>query len=208
MPNQVATTWSALLPVIVAGIFPVVAVLSPKATVIVLVVAGLSGIGLAVRQGAWRELLPPIPASLLAFAMGWMLVKSLTTFDGQFTVGLWLRLAALMLCGFGTLWLFRTLPSHAKRQVHDALIAGVIVALILLWLIFAVLRFGGFDLLGAGRPDPLSALSPGQMIIAMVSVLAWGVLWARHRWAPWPRVCSWRRSPSTCRCPPTSPWSR
>ncbi len=86
-----------------------------------------------------------------------------------------------MLCGFGALWLFRTLSSEEKRRVHDALIAGIVAGLLLLWLIFVAYRYSGIILVGADRGDPLTAVSSGQAIIAMLSGLAWCVLLQRRR---------------------------
>ena len=182
MPTLAAKSMATVLPVFIAGLFPALTVVAPKATVIVLVAAGLSGLGLAFARGVWRDLFPPVPVSLTALAMGWMLFKSLSNFDRHLSVELWLRLAALMLCGFGALWLFRTLPPNLKRRVHDALIAGCIVGLALFFIFLAGIRLGVAGFPGADRQDPLAAFSPGLMIIAMVSPLVWGVLLERRRW--------------------------
>lgn len=177
----VLTVMASVLPVIMAGIFPVLSVVAPKGTVIVLVVIGLSGICLAIRRGTWRDLFPPVPASLMTGAMGWMLIESVIVFDGRFSITLWLRLLILMLCGFGALWLFRTLPSKAKRQVHNALIVGILVSLLTSWAALANSWLRGRDTVDAYYSVPLEHFSSGLMIIAMVSALAYTVLSARNR---------------------------
>ncbi len=55
---------------IIASVFPVLAVIAPKSTVIVLVAAGLYGMMIAVRRRVWRNLFPLVPASLMAAVLG------------------------------------------------------------------------------------------------------------------------------------------
>ncbi len=181
MSRLAAVARTTSFAAIIAAFFPVLAVIAPKSTVIVLVAAGLYGMIIAVRRRIRRDLFPPVPASLMAAVMGWILYKSLATVGGWVSFELWLRLTALVLCGFAALWLFRTLSSEEKRRVHDALIAGIVAGLLLLWLIFVAYRYSGIILVGADRGDPLTAVSSGQAIIAMLSGLAWCVLLQRRR---------------------------
>ena len=181
MQATFSTMIASVLPVIIAAIFLVLSVVAPKGTVIVLLVIWLSGVGLAIRQGVWRDLFPPVPATLVTCAMGWMLIESVTVFDGRFSITLWLPLLVSMLCGFGALWFFRTLPSKAKRQIHNVLIAGIIVSLLISWIALALSRLRGRGTLDAYYSVPLEHFSSGLMIIAMVSALVYAALSARHR---------------------------
>jgi exopolysaccharide production protein ExoQ len=169
------------VPVFIAGIFPVFAVVAPKGTVLVLILAGVTGLGLAIRQRALRELFPPVLASLALLALVWMLFKSLTVFDGSLTILLWLRLAGLTLCGFGAFWLFRTLSLKTKQRVHNALITGIMISLLVLLLAVIAFYFGLPGLPDPDHPDPLVHFSSGQMIIAILSALVSGVLLVRCR---------------------------
>jgi O-antigen ligase len=181
MTSGVYRTVTDSLPVFIAGIFPVFAVVAPKSIVSVLVLTGVAGLYLAVRRGAWRELFPPVLALLIALTLIWMLFKSLTVFDGSLTIALWFRLTGLMLCGFGALWLFRNLPDGNKRRVHNALIAGIVISLAILLLAVVALHFDLPGLPNPDHPDPLVHFSSGQMIVSMLSALALSVLLARRR---------------------------
>ena len=48
-----------VLPVVVAGIFPVRSTAAPKGTVVLLIIIGVTGIGLVIRQGYDATCFPP-----------------------------------------------------------------------------------------------------------------------------------------------------
>ncbi len=169
------------MPAAVAGIFPVLSVVAPKAIVGLLVLAGLYGIVLAVRRGVWRDLFPLAPTVFMALALGWMFYRGLTTFDGRSGVGVGFKTLGLGISGFGAFWLFGTLSPDGKRRVHNGLIAGICIALAVFALIAAAYKLGGFVWIGADRENAMTVLNRPQMILAMVSVLAWTVLLDRKR---------------------------
>ena len=174
-----------ILPVLMAGLLPALAMIVPKSTVIVLLVVGLNGIVLAYRRGALRDVFPPLLTAIFITALGCMLFKSVATFDGNPTIRLWLRLLPLVLCGFAALWLFRALASRIRQRVHNALVVGTVFGLVLYATAYTATLMGNRDFLGPGHPDPLVHFSSGQMIVAMLSSAVLGILCARRRflWA-------------------------
>ena len=172
----------AWLAAVVAGLFPWVAVGFPKAMVILLVPVGIGGIIGAARRRDWRGLFPRYAGVLSGATLAWMLYKSLHTTGDESSLGLWLRLSALVLLGFGALWLYRALSGDDRRRVHNMLLCGMPLALASLWLVYLMHRYAHIDLMGGDHFDPLTALSRGQGIIAIMSALAWCVLLDRGHW--------------------------
>lgn len=182
MPPPRAIPGTAAITAASAGLFPLLAVIVPKSIVVILVVVGLFGLVLGIRERAWREMFPPAFTAIIVAFAGWSLHKSISTEGNWNSVELWLRLMALVVCGFGALWLFRSLSPAHRRGVHDALIVGMVVGLLILWISFVVYSITEFTVFGRGAPDPMTALSRGEAIIAMLSALAWAILFQRRHY--------------------------
>ncbi len=115
MSRLAAVARTTSFAAIIAAVFPVLAVIAPKSTVIVLVAAGLYGMSIAVRRRIPRDLFPLVPAPLWLPSWDGFSTRAWRPSEGGVSFELWLRLTALALRGFGALWLFGALSSEEKR---------------------------------------------------------------------------------------------
>ena len=136
---------------IMAALYPVLAVAAPKSLVILFSVAGTVGLVRAARLGAWKQLFPPSLTTLIGTILAWMFFRAIVTEYGLNSVVLWLRLCALTIFGFSTLWLFRSFGPNEKYFIQRALILGICLSLVLLWIAFVVGHVAGVTLSGMYR---------------------------------------------------------
>ncbi len=170
-------SFSALISVL----FPIFAVAAPKSLVILISAAGIVGLVQAARLKAWKQLFPPTLTVLMGSILAWMFFRAIATEYGLNSVVLWLRLCALTMFGFGTLWLFRSLEPNERYRIQSALVLGICLSLVQFWLAYVVGHVAGVTLSGKQLADPLGALTAGQSIIAIVIGVAAGILLARRR---------------------------
>ena len=161
-------SFSALITVL----FPIFAVAAPKSLVILISAAGIVGLVQAARLNAWKQLFPPTLTVLMGSILAWMFFRAIATEYGLNSVVLWLRLCALTMFGFGTLWLFRSLEPNERYRIQSALVLGICLSLVQFWLAYVVGQVAGVTLGGKQMADPLGALRAGQSIIAIVIVVA------------------------------------
>ena len=169
-----------------ALVLPVLAIVSPAATVPALLVAALWCAG---AQWHRRDGWPPLPRALLGLLgllLAWTAVASAWSFDPGRAIVLTLRLAVVYAAGLYLWTRCQGFGSDSRDQIAMALAAGLAVAVIFL-LEERLLGTPLFNLRSGPPADAYEQFSRFNRGATAVALLVWPVtafLWRRHL-GPW-----------------------
>ena len=169
-----------------AFLLPPVAVLAPKAVVVLLAVGTvLALLGLWLRSEPWPKM-PGLQLLLIALLLLWSAVASSWSPDPARAVLLSLRLAGLFAAALALFALAGGLANAARRRVALALASGLALGILvmveerLFGAPLMALLHGGID----GEYHRLSRLNRGATALAILSWPVAAFLW-RERLGPW-----------------------
>ncbi len=165
---------------VIGSLLGVILIPAPKAAVLLVAAAGLWGLFAVFRGRARFE--PRTPAIIcLGALMAWAMATAFWAPDGMSAVLQTAKVGLLSLAGVLALTAAREMPPKAKSQVGTALVTAVVAAAAMLVIGQVYAQATGDALWGRYSKDPLTTMSNGAAILAVMACPAVAVLWGRGR---------------------------
>lgn len=175
------TTAVLRLTVLFAVLMPGLTVVASKGLAVVLLITGLAGLALWVREGfAAISIDRALSVSLAALA-AWAAVTAIWTPMPEEALILVATLIGLSLTGLGLLFAVSRLDDIHRRLMIDLFLVGMILGVAALAIGFAYAKVTGDSLWGRYFSDPLTTLNNGAVTNSLLAWPAFAALWLRGR---------------------------
>jgi exopolysaccharide production protein ExoQ len=158
-----------LIPILCFGVLPITATLAQKGIVILLVALAIFAAFGVLRQRPLSVMVPKQIAVFAVLALGWMVYRSIDTFDGNSSLWRLGHIFLLLALAFPIIWMVRGFATDVRDKVFNALVIGTAVSLVVI-LIGCVANYLHADyFVQLQRSDKLSIFSSGLVVIALLA---------------------------------------
>lgn len=169
------------LIVLFAVAVPALGAVAPKGTVAAVLVPGIAGLALWIKEG-----LPAIPIDrsltlALAALAGWAAITAVWAPNPEGALLLLGGLVAVSLAGIGLSFAVSRLDEVRRRQADGLLLVGMALGLAALAVGYSYVKATGDSLWGQYFSDPLTTLNNGAIVIGLFAWPACAALWRRGR---------------------------
>ncbi len=168
--------------ILTSFLFPLVATLAPKGTVIVLSVAGVASLAFALRERRLPEIFSRRALLVFLLIVGWLVYKSVDSNDPEGAILRLSKIVLVMMLGMATIWFYRTRGHDVQDQVLRACLLGSSVALaLIIYGIVAIQLDIPHPFPTGGRSDRLSALNTGLVCVGALLPICVMYLWENKK---------------------------
>ena len=157
-------------------------VAAPMGLVPLLAVAGLCGFFLTGNKSVLKDAFPPriiVPLGALA-VLG--IVSAVWAPAPTRAATLTLKLGALSLLGLVAWRTMAKLDAKRRGQVENIFLAGLVLSFVILLMAILYAEIVGDSLWGTHSGNPLTTLSRGEAVLALLTWPAGAILWRRWGW--------------------------